>query len=220
MHASRRVFLRSLGASAAIGLSPIKSLATAASFEPDRNDAPQGRILLNSNENAYGPLPKSSKALQGALGQANRYPFAFYGELSEEIASLHRVEPSQIVLGCGSSEILRMAAMALLGSGRQLVQAAPTYEAMEHYGRVAGAAIASVPLTHEYAHDMAAILAATKAAESLVYICNPNNPTASLTPRRDIQEFITHLPGSSHVLIDEAYHHFAASSQTYRSFID
>ena len=91
---------------------------------------------------------------------------------------------------------------------------------MEHYGRVAGAAIASVPLTHEYAHDMPAMLAATKPAESLVYICNPNNPTASLTPRRDIQEFITHLPGSSHVLIDEAYHHFAASSQTYRSFID
>src|SRR5437763_3001469 len=178
MHASRRVFLRSLEASAAIGLNPIKSLATAASFEPDRNDAPQGRTLLNSNENAYGPLPKSSKALQGALGQANRYPFAFYGELSEEIASLHRVEPSQIVLGCGSSEILRMAAMALLASGKQLVQAEPTYEAMEHYARVSGAVVTSVPLTHEFAHDLPALLAHAKRTESLVYICNPNNPTA------------------------------------------
>lgn len=221
MHASRRVFLRSLGASAAVGLTPIKSLAAAAiSFEPGRTEDPKGPILLNSNENAYGPLPKSVSALQSALGQANRYPFAFYGELAEEIAGLHRVQPKQIVLGCGSSEILRMAAMALLGSGKQLVQATPTYEAMEHYARVAGASVVSLPLTHEYGHDVAAMLAATKDAESLIYVCNPNNPTASLTPRKDLEDFISRLPASAHVLIDEAYHHFAASSQQYKSFID
>ncbi|HWY69331.1 MAG TPA: aminotransferase class I/II-fold pyridoxal phosphate-dependent enzyme [Terriglobales bacterium] len=221
MHASRRVFLRGLGVSAAVGLTPIRSLANAAvSFEPARTETAQGPILLNSNENAYGPLPKSVNALQSALGQANRYPFAFYGELGEEIAALHRVRPSQIVLGCGSSEILRMTAMALLGSGNQLVQATPTYEAMDHYARVAGASVASVPLTHEYAHDVGAMLAATKNAGSLIYVCNPNNPTASLTPRNDLQGLISRLPSSSHLLIDEAYHHFAASSQQYKSFID
>src|SRR5215469_4544769 len=221
MHASRRVFLRSLGASAAISLTPIKPLAAAmASFEPDRSEGPQGPILLNSNENAYGPLPKSVNALQSAVGQANRYPFGVYRELGEEIAALHRVQPSQIVLGCGSSEILRMTAMALLENGKQLVQAAPTYEAMEHYARVAGAMVTSVPLKHEYAHDQGAMLAAARAGESLVYICNPNNPTASLTPRKDVEELVAHLPNSSHVLIDEAYHHFASSSQIYRSFID
>src|SRR5690242_770375 len=220
MHASRRAFLRGLSAGAAVGLTPIASWATVASFEPGRTENLQGPILLNSNENAYGPLPKSVTALQNALGQANRYPFAFYGELAEEIAALHHVQPNQIVLGCGSSEILRMTAMALLGSGKQLVQATPTYEAMDHYARVAGATVTSVPLTHEYAHDVGAMLAATKNAESLVYVCNPNNPTASLTPRKDLQDFISHLPNSAHVLIDEAYHHFAASSQQYRSFID
>ena len=221
MHTSRRVFLRSLGAGAAVGLTPVRSLATFAPiFEPDRSGAEQGQIRLNSNENAYGPLPTSATALQGALGQANRYPFAFFRELPEAIGDLHHVRPEQIVLGCGSSEILRMTATALLGSGKQLVQASPTYEAMEHYARAMGASVASVPLTHEYAHDLSGMLARTKTAESLVYICNPNNPTASLTPAKDMEAFIGRLPSSSHVLIDEAYHHFANVSQTYRSFID
>jgi histidinol-phosphate aminotransferase len=221
MRASRRDFLRCLGTSAAIGLTPLGTLvASAAISEPPRRANAQSPILLNSNENAYGPLPKSVEALQGALGQANRYPFSFYGELADEIAALHRVQPNQVVLGCGSSEILRMATMALLGSGKQLVHATPTYEAMEHYARVAGATGASVPLTHEYGHDAGAMLTATKAAESLVYICNPNNPTASLTPRKDIEAFIARMPASSRLLIDEAYHHFALSSQMYQSFID
>ena len=221
MHSSRRAFLRHLGSGALIGLTPLRSLAvSAAAFEPDRSAAPPNQILLNSNENAYGPLPKSVNALQSAVGQANRYPFAFYQELADELAALHRVQPSQIVLGCGSSEILRMTAMALLGSGKQLVEASPTYEAMDHYARVAGAAVASVPLTHEYAHDLGAMLKATKTAESLVYICNPNNPTASLTARKDIEDFIARMPESSHLLLDEAYHHFVPVSQMYKSFLD
>ncbi len=221
MHPSRRAFLRSFGTSVAIGLSPFGSLpASALSFEPARTEAPTRPILLNSNENAYGPLPNSVEALQGALGQANRYPFSFYGELAEELGALHRVQPSQIVLGCGSSEILRMATMAFLAKGKQLVQASPTYEAVERYARVAGASVVTAPLTHEYAHDLGAMLAATKTAESLIYICNPNNPTASLTPRRNIEDFIAHAPTSCHVLIDEAYHHFVAQSELYKSFID
>lgn len=221
MYASRRTFLRCLGTSAAIGLTPARSLdLSALSFEPARSGTRQGPILLNSNENAYGPLPNSVDALQGALGQANRYPFSFYGELAEELGALHHVQPSQIVLGCGSSEILRMATAALLGKGKQLVQASPTYEAAERYARVAGASVVSVPLTNEFGHDLRAMLAATKTAESLVYICNPNNPTASLTPRRQIEDFIAHLPSLCHVLVDEAYHHFATPSDLYRSFID
>ena len=221
MHTSRRTFLRCLGASTAVGLTPLRSVAAPAfRFEPHRVDTQQGPILLNSNENAYGPLPKSVSALQSALGQANRYPFGFYGELADELAAQHRVEPEQIVLGCGSSEILRMTAAALLGASKQLVQASPTYEGMERYAHAAGATVTSVPLTNEYAHDTGAMLAAAKTAESLVYICNPNNPTASLTPRKHVEGLVAHLPNSSHVLIDEAYHHFASSSQIYQSFID
>src|SRR6185437_5614810 len=65
-----------------------------------------------------------------------------------------------------------------------------------------------------------AMLAPTKTAESLIYICNPNNPTAALTPLKNIADFIAHAPSSCHVLIDEAYHHFVAQSELYKSFID
>src|SRR5205823_13031594 len=157
MHSSRRSFLRTLGAGAALRFAasvPLSAVASSALFEPARHQAIERQILLNSNENAYGPPPKAVAALQAALGQANRYPFPRYGELAEEIAALHKLQANQIVLGCGSTEILPMAATALLGSGKQLVQASPTFEALENYARAVDAAVASVPLTHEYAHDL------------------------------------------------------------------
>src|SRR5438067_6170351 len=223
MHSSRRAFLRTLGAGAALRFAvsgPLGALASSHLFQPARQDASEGQTLLNSNENAYGPPPKAVAMLQAALGQVNRYPFPRYGELTEEIAALHKVQPNQIVLGCGSTEILRMAATALLGSGKQLVQASPTFEALENYARAVDAAVASVPLTHEYAHDLTAMMAHAHDTPSLIYICNPNNPTASLTPQKDLEVFISRLPQSAHVLVDEAYHHFVTQSEMYQSFIE
>ena len=112
-----------------------------------------------------------------------------YASLAERIASLHEVKPEEVVLGCGSTEILRMAAFAFLGSGKQLIQASP-------------------------------MLARAGASTTLVYIRNPNNPTASLTPRKDLEAFISKLPSSTFVVIDEAYHHYAGQSGMYASFID
>ena len=77
-----------------------------------------------------------------------------------------------------------------------------------------------MPLTATFAHDLDAMLARTGTSSTLVYICNPNNPTASLTPRSDIESFIGKLPGNSYVLIDEAYHHYAGQSAMYASFLD
>src|SRR5207247_143763 len=81
-------------------------------------------------------------------------------------------------------------AAAFLGPGKQLIQASPTFESMDHYARSAGAEVISVPLTATFAHDLDAMLARTGTSSTLVYICNPNNPTASLTPRNDIESFI------------------------------
>jgi histidinol-phosphate aminotransferase len=64
------------------------------------------------------------------------------------------------------------------------------------------------------------MLAHANASTTLVYICNPNNPTASLTPRKDVEDFISNLPMSTFVVIDEAYHHYAGQSGMYASFID
>lgn len=222
MLTSRRGFLRSLGTGAAAGIAmPWRSVGPAA-FIFDSPLLPQEGdfIRLYSNENAYGPSTKVANAIKSSLGGVNRYPRMEYASLTERIASFHHVKPEQILLGCGSTEILRMAAFAFLGSGKQLIQALPTFEAIEHYARAAGADVIPVHLTPNFSHDLNAMLARATESTTLVYICNPNNPTASLTPRKELEDFIGKLPASTYVVIDEAYHHYVGRSATYASFID
>ena len=177
-------------------------------------------ILLNSNENPYGPLPKTVAAMQQALGWANRYPDFDYDALVLAIADLNKVHPHRVVTGCGSTEVLRVTASALLGPGVKLITGWPTFEAIAEYGASTGAEVIKVPLTSAYASDLDAMLTHASSGPSLVHICNPNNPTASLTPRKDIDAFIAKLPASTYILIDEAYHHFATDSPDYVSFLD
>ena len=219
MHVSRRNFLRTMGIGAAVAAPwPLTSKSLAA-FEPTREKHPGGPILLNSNENAYGPPPKAAAVMRSALAYANRYPYMDYDGLAARIASFHRVKPEQVLLGCGSTEILRMAAMAFLESGKQMVEASPTFEALGQYARSIGAGVVSVPLDQMFAHDLEAMLNRVASSTTLVYLCNPNNPTGSITPRKDLETFISKLPTTCHVLMDEAYHHFAGASM-YASFID
>jgi len=158
--------------------------------------------------------------MSSALFNANRYPSVDYDPLAESLAKLHGVGREYILLGCGSTEILRMAAAAFLGPGKQLLQANPTFEAMEHYARSAGAEVVSVRLTSRFAHDLEQMLQRAGNSTGLVYVCNPNNPTASITPRPDLEVFIEKLPANTPILIDEAYHHYAGQSAMYASFID
>jgi histidinol-phosphate aminotransferase len=204
---------------------PHLAVSKALLFEPSRSgpsssEQEGGLVRLNSNENAYGPSPKVAEAILAAVGRANRYPMGEYKSLTERIAHFHNVKLEQVLLGCGSTEILRVAAFAFLGTGKQLIQASPTFEAIEHYARAAGSEAISVRLAPTYAHDLDGMLARAAATTTLVYICNPNNPTASLTPRKDLETFIGKLPASTFVVIDEAYHHFAGQSGAYASFID
>jgi histidinol-phosphate aminotransferase len=223
MIASRRGFLRSLGAGATFGAaarSPFISLSRAAIFEPVPSSQEDALVRLNNNENPYGPSNRVANAIQSFAGSVNRYPLMEERSLAQRIADQHRVKPEQILLGCGSTDILRMAAFAFLGNGKRLIQAAPTFEAMGDYARATSAEVISVPLTPRFSHDLDGTQRQVTASTTLVYICNPNNPTASLTPRNDLETFIGKLPASTFVVIDEAYHHYAGESSMYASFID
>jgi histidinol-phosphate aminotransferase len=219
---SRRHFLRTVGIGAAAGAAvgwPGKNLAAAYAFEPARS-AGDGFIHLDSNENPFGPSPVVAEAIRSATGKVNRYPFMKYDEITERIAAFHRVKPEQVLFGCGSTEMLRVAACAFLGQGRRLVQAVPTFEAIEEYAKAIGSEVIEVPLTRAYAHDLDAMLGRADANTGLVYICNPNNPTGSLTARKAIEDFIARMPATTRVLIDEAYHQYVVPTGTYASFID
>jgi histidinol-phosphate aminotransferase len=223
MLSSRRNFF-TLGVGAAATAAahwPLGEFAHATPFEPARASDAHGAVRLNSNENPYGPPPKAMAVIRSAIASSNRYPFMDYEPLAQNIADFHHVKREQVVFGCGSSEILRVAAFAFLGPGKRLIQPAPTFEAMEQYAHGVGAEVISVPLAKTFAHDLDAMLGhADASGGGLIYICNPNNPTASLTPRQDLETFINKLPAAYWVLMDEAYHHFAGESGMYKSFID
>ena len=217
---SRRTFLRTVacsGTAAAVG-SPVLA-ASSAWFEATRLKEPDGPIYLNSNENPYGPSEKALAAMRSTLCTINRYACS-YNALAEHIAKIHGVSGNEVILGCGSTEVLRVAATAFLGKGKQLIQARPTFEAMAYYAQAVGSEVVSVRLDSGFGHDLERMLQQARKNTGLVYICNPNNPTASITPRAELESFIRQLPRNTHVLIDEAYHHYAGQSARYASFID
>jgi len=217
---SRRNLLRRLGAAAAVGTIPLMDQASlAATTRSSGAHEHGGPIRLNLNENAYGPSERAVAAMRDSLGLVHRYPDSA-DALVGEIAALHGVTRERVVLGCGSAGILRMAAASFLGPRGKVVLASPTFDLIAEYARSEGAEVATVPLDKRYAHDLDAMLAQAKAPGSLVYICNPNNPTGSLTPRTDLEAFIRTLPSTTRVLIDEAYHHYAGASSAYASFLD
>ncbi|HXP82796.1 MAG TPA: histidinol-phosphate transaminase [Verrucomicrobiae bacterium] len=180
----------------------------------------QCSILLDHNENAYGPSEKVLAVLRDAANFCNRYPRTEYDFLLGKIAAFHGVKPEQIALGSGSSEILRLVATEFLAPGKKLVQAAPTCPLLGRFARSVGVEVINVPVTRTYEHDLEAMLARAGDSTGLVHICNPNNPTGTLTRRKDIETFVQRLPANTMVLVDEAYHDFVGPNGSYASFLE
>jgi histidinol-phosphate aminotransferase len=206
MNLSRRAFARVAGAGAAaavlpplVSRKPLLAATTTAGAV----------VRLSANENPYGPSAAAIEAMRGAFAQAWRYPDESQEGLIDSIARLHSVSRDQVLLGDGSSEILKLAVLSLLAPSRKLVMAAPTFEAIGTYARAAGAEVVTVPLDEAFAHDVAKMGSVTGAA--LIYICNPNNPTGSITPRAAVRTLLASAPATTAILVDEAYHHYAAS---------
>jgi histidinol-phosphate aminotransferase len=174
-------------------------------------------VRLNANENPLGPCPGAIAAMREALAGAYRYPAETQTALAEEVAALHGVSPEEVILGNGSSELLELSVAAFCDGARSLVVAEPTYEAVLLHARAVGDRAALVPLTPDYHPDLPAMLAAAQSA-GLVYLCNPNNPTATVTPKAEVQAFLEKLPKTTMVVVDEAYCHYVESAD-YESVI-
>ncbi|HXE76067.1 MAG TPA: aminotransferase class I/II-fold pyridoxal phosphate-dependent enzyme [Candidatus Xenobia bacterium] len=180
---------------------------------------PADLILLNSNENPYGPFPAAMEALVAARSEAMRYPDYWGDAIQEKIAAYHGVDPESVVVTCGSTEVLKLAAQAFLTPSRRLVMAEPTFEAIAFYGKQTGAEIVKVPVTADYGHDLEAMARAAQERPGLIYLCNPNNPTATLTAKAAVQEFLGQVPRESVVLVDEAYFHYV-EDPSYGTMLD
>ena len=201
---SRRDFTRLLGAGAAAAfVRPPHSFAR----QPEHISDTQV-VRLSANENPYGPSPKALKAMTDSFALACRYPDEHNNILIDKLAKLNGVEHHEILLGDGSSEILKLCADTFTGKDRgSLVAADPTFEAILEQSKINGAEVVKVPLTSTFSHDLPKMLSSAKAG--LIYVCNPNNPTASITRKDELRDFIAKTPSETTVLVDEAYFHFA-----------
>jgi histidinol-phosphate aminotransferase len=207
---SRRDFARLLGAGAAAAVvrpqvsfaKPTQSVTTPLTEG--------GIVRLSANENPYGPSLKAFQAITDSFGLACRYPDEHNNVLIEKLAKLNGVNPDQILLGDGSGEILKLSAETFTGpQNGKLVAADPTFEAILNNASANGAEVVKVPLTSTYGHDLPNMLSSAKGG--LIYVCNPNNPTASITPKNELRNFITKAPPQTMILVDEAYFHYADS---------
>jgi len=220
---SRRDFARLLGIGGigvGIGGAALKPLAAAEQSAgkpqpaiPEKETASRSvrePVRLSANENPLGPCAGALAAMRAALAGACRYPFESGRELAEQIAALHGVGADEVLLGNGSSEILELSVAAFCGPSRPLVAAEPTFEAVLLHARAVGDKAVLVPLTSDHRHDLPRMLAAAP-SPGLVYVCNPNNPTATLTPKAEVRAFLARVPRQTMVLVDEAYCHYVES---------
>ena len=213
---SRRQFAHLLGVGAAAAIvRPRITIAKESATVPA--PAKNGVVRLSANENPFGPSAKAHEAMKNAHGVCNRYPDEANDVLIDKIAKINAISRDQVVLGDGSGEILKICAETFTGPTQgKLVAADPTFEAILEYSKACGADVVKVPLTGSYAHDLEKMGAS--AQKGLIYICNPNNPTASITPKNDLRDFIAKTPPETMILVDEAYFHYA-DSPDYESVI-
>ncbi len=184
---------------------------------------PPPRLLLHNNENPLGPGEAALNALRAGLkdgGPAGRYPFKNAEDLAKAIAERYVVKPENVVLGCGSTQILTSAVQTLTSTTKPLVSGIPSYEEAVDYAERIGTPVRAIPLDAQMKLDLNAMADASKGA-GLVFVNNPNNPTATLWSGDAIAAFIDKvlkLSPDTTILLDEAYHDYV-TDPTHRTQI-
>jgi histidinol-phosphate aminotransferase len=173
----------------------------------DRRMAANAAVRLDSNENPVGPFPRALDAIRTHLNESNRYPILAEDDVINAIAKLQGVTPDNVILGCGSGELLRAADHAFTSRTAAFVGAGPTFEAPGQFAQFLGAEVRLPAVDSELGLDLGAMGAAARGA-GLVFLCNPNNPTATVHTKADVTSFIHDVLRASPqttILVDEAY---------------
>jgi histidinol-phosphate aminotransferase len=211
MALTRRHFVEALGAASASALSGARVFAQGAAPAKEPSAAPGlPPIRLDQNENPYGPGDAVSRAVLGALGRGNRYPGAEQGELMDAIAAMHGVKRENVLLSAGSAELLKASVLAFVNKDRHLVAGLPTFETCTGTAQAMGYPVREIPIDASLRLDLPAMETAAVGA-GLIFFCNPNNPTGTTWPTRDLEAMIDRLTTSSPdtvTLVDEAYFHY------------
>ncbi len=220
-YASRRSFMRMAGMAAAAPILTEAHFARAAMLGAQQAATGSGRhirtappadaVLINANENPLGPSKAACEAIAAIASKGGRYDIdGETAKLVTTFAKQNGLKEDQIMIYAGSSEPLHFTVLAFTSPTRGFVTADPSYEAGMRAAQVSGAKISKVALKKDYAHDVKAMIAADPNA-GVLYICNPNNPTGTLTSKEDILYALENKPKGSILLVDEAYIHLSDS---------
>src|SRR5690348_1390803 len=179
-----------------------------------------GMIRIDSNENPNGPGKHALDAITQHLNESNRYPVKGEDDLVQVLAKVHGLKAENFILGCGSGELLRSAVFAFTSPTRALVAPEPTFEAPANFAKFLNHPVNAPKVDSKLSLDLDAMTDAARGA-GLVYFCNPNNPTATVHGKSDVDAYVEHVMRASPdavVLIDEAYHEYVADPN-YRTSI-
>jgi histidinol-phosphate aminotransferase len=169
---------------------------------------PAGDIIkLASNENPLGPSPAAVAAMRRVLGNLNLYPDGNAYYLKQRMAEKLGVQPSNLILGNGSNEIIEFAGHAYMAPGVDVVVSQYCFVVYPLVAKLFGANLITVPAKN-YGHDLPAMLKAVTPRTRVVFIANPNNPTGTAVGRDELRWFIEQLPGNVLLALDEAYIEF------------
>lgn len=171
-------------------------------------------IRLSANENAWGTSPKVAQAiLDWGVKDANRYPDSEMTALRQTIASGLNVAPDTLVFGDGLDEIIQLLSRTLLSPDDEVILTQPTFSEYALHAEIEGAKIVDVPVDSNGTTDLAGMLAAITPATSMVWLCNPNNPTGTYVTHQAIAEFMSKVPQTVTVIVDEAYIDFVTAEK-------
>jgi histidinol-phosphate aminotransferase len=208
---SRRNFLRIAAATSALASVPVLTESRLAFAQRPKFADPNKGIHIDANENPLGPSESARKAIADIIPKGGRYEFPMQMDLSETFAKIEGFDPSYVDVYAGSSEPLHYTVLAFTSKDKPLVVADPGYEAPTWAAQISGAPVIKVPLLDPKGaatHDVKAMLAAST-TPGVIYVCNPNNPTGTLTSRADIEHLVANAPKGTVILIDEAYIHLS-----------
>jgi histidinol-phosphate aminotransferase len=171
-------------------------------YAPDRSPCP---IDLSDNTNLFGVPPTALATLREAAESAiTRYPALYAGDLKGALARYIGVRPNEIVTGCGSDDVLDSAIRAVTEPGDAVAIPDPSFAMIPLFARMNGLHPIAVPLRADHDVDADALLAT---GARVIYVCSPNNPTATAASRDAVRRLIDDAPGL--LIIDEAYAEFA-----------
>ena len=169
------------------------------------NAQPVMKARLLANENPFGPSPAAKKAMQDAMDTSYQYPFSQISDLSAKIAAYEGISQKNIQMNAGSSQLLLAAAMHYSKGGKNIITGDPSYDDLPSHAQHFEGKWVKVPLTADYKLDLDAMEAKVDENTGLVYICNPNNPTATVVDSGKLKAFCERVSKKTTVFVDEAY---------------